>query len=165
MSSFKEKLAQLFENSYGNDTQLLNNSTYFNLKPKLQHSKQNSVTFSPSNYICDNTVISPYYTEKPSFYFKSSTHPSETQRHLRQNSANKYHQRIKKEIHLLSDTFKAGINPQGKMNYLMTSNNNYGRNSTNDFSINYLTTYGDYVNDKKDKANNNKTNITTKFIY
>ena len=159
MSSFKQKLVQLYETSYGNDAQLTNNSTFFNFKSKLQHSKPNPIPL----YSYDNTVINPYYSHKPSFYFKSSTQPNDTQRHLRQSSAIKYHQRIRKEIHLLSDSFKASINPQGKMNCLISSGNNYGRNSMNEFSINYLTNYGEYINDKKDTVNK-QTNISTNFI-
>jgi hypothetical protein len=55
---------------------------------------------------------------------------------------------------LLSDSFRAGINPMGKMNRPLTMNN---KKDNNDFSINYCSTITSYRDSLKEKKNNNVT--------
>ena len=51
-----------------------------------------------SSDVLDNSVITPFYTEKPSFSSELSTEPNNSQLiKMRSNSANKYRMRIKKE--------------------------------------------------------------------
>jgi hypothetical protein len=174
MSSFKQRLTELFEHEYGEDKYLLTQSNFFNPKSKLKFTKpqqpkvpfkenpyinyneQSSQKTSPTtNSILNKSVISPYYNEKPSFYFRASTRSTDTQRHLRLNSANKYQSRIRREIDLLSDSFRTGINPLGKMNRPLVIKD---KKENNDFSINYVATISSY----RDSAKERKGNVASK---
>ena len=91
-----------------------------------------------SSDVLDNSVITPFYTEKPSFCFELSTEPNNSQLiKMRSSSANKYRTRIKKEIDTLSKSFRDSIPQSTKFNRPIAQTN---KPEYSGFRINYLTT-------------------------
>ena len=91
-----------------------------------------------SSDVLDNSVITPFYTEKPSFSSELSTEPNNAQLiRMRSNSANKYRTRIKKEIESLSKSFRDSIPQSTKFNRPIAQTN---KPEYSGFRINYLTT-------------------------
>lgn len=137
--------------NYLNDSSNYRGSTNGNGKRKL------------SSDILDKSVISPFYTEKPSFSFDMSTDLNNSQLiSMRVNSSNKYKTRIRKEIDLLSKSFKEGIVPSTTFNRPIAQMN---KPEYSNFSINYLTTIAGLKERTKENKKNNKDNKNNTFNF
>lgn len=106
-----------------------------------------------SNDLINRSVISPIYTEKPSFSFEMATQPNNSQLiRLRANSSNKYKTRIRKQIDLLSTSFRNEIIPSNKFNRPIAR---IDKPEYSGFGIHYITTIAELKERNKERRNNN----------
>lgn len=106
-----------------------------------------------SNDLINKSVISPIYTEKPSFSFEITTQPNNSQLiRFRANSSNKYKTRIRKQIDFLSNTFRNEIIPSNKFNRPIAR---IDKPEYSGFGINYITTIAELKERNKEMKSNN----------
>lgn len=140
-----------------------NTKNYLNDSSNFRSSTNGNGRRKLSSDVLDKSVISPFYTEKPSFSFDMSTDLNNSQLiSMRVNSANKYKTRIRKEIDLLSKSFKEGIVPSTTFNRPIAQVN---KPEYSNFSINYLTTIAGLKERTKENKKKTKDNRTKAFSF
>ena len=175
MSSFKEKLNDLFNSQFGkrekeDNFYNITNSNYLNTTPNkvnLSSSRSNSFysnrnisnqrSNSFKNKINSKNSYSPIFTERKSSNNIFNPRINDYLMKFRENSGKKFKIKIKKEIDYLSNSFGNNLisNKNPKVNHQKKSN-------FDNFNISYTTTVSSLKNYKKKKKNDLRYHILPK---
>ena len=175
MTSFKEKLNDLFNSQFGkrekeDNFYNITNSNYLNTTPNkvnLSSSRSNSFysnrnisnqrSNSFKNKINSKNSYSPIFTERKSSNNIFNPRINDYLMKFRENSGKKFKIKIKKEIDYLSNSFGNNL-----ISYKNPKINNQKKSNFDNFNISYTTTVSSLKNYNRNKKNDLRYHILPK---